>query len=538
MPIPASARPPRQIQQADTFFSTKPYSSPYVSTGRDILDNFYVEYLASPTAKVRYNYIGIQGLRLVLPKTNPSPCRGMITVASGRCFGVWGTQLIELTQGGTVRTVRNATTPLRTYSGIVRFAENGYQLMLVDGQYGYILDLTSNVFSQITDQYFPGIADRDPTRGPSHVAQIDTYFLVNSRNTNNFYWSAPGYIPYAFDLLQPGVTNLWNGLQYGSKIGDTGNILAMASTNHLLWLASRNSIEVQYNAAADNPNAATGQLFQRVTSSLIDIGVAAPDTFVSFAGRVYWLGHDSKGTVGVFSCGSDYAPKRISDRGIETRVQGYSDYTDAYAFAYAIDGHQFVQFVFPHGTSVDGGNVNGATWCYDIMTETWTRRTKWIAAEGQPYKYQGEFATEAFSQLLMGDNSCDAVYALDNTRFDNDLPDGTGKQEIQGRFSSPIGYNTNKNVTYWRCQLNHQPGFAPQFGYGSNPKIALQISNDAGVTFGRSVFRSMGVQGQYAYRTIWHNLGMGRNRVFLWTITDPVRRVINGYTLSYEVHSR
>jgi len=529
---------PRQIQKADTYFSSKPYSSPYVSTGLDILDNFYVEYASSPTAKVQYNYIGLQGLRLLLPSTSPSPCRGMMTASNGRTFGVWGTQFVEIDSNAAVRVVRNPDAPLRTFGGLVRFAENGYQIILVDGQYGYTFDLTSNAFNQITDQYFPGVADNDPSKGPSHVVQIDTYFLVNSGLTNNFYWSAPGYIPYAFDFLQPGVTNLWNGLQFGTKIGDTGNITAMARTNHLLWLASLNSIEVQYNAAGNDPSAATGQLFQRVTNALIGYGVAAPDTFVAMGDYVYWIGHDSLGTVGIFRCGSDFQPQRISERGLETRIQSYASYTDAYAFVYAIDGHQFVQFVFPQGTSVDGGNVNGATWCYDITTATCTRRTKWIASEGQPYRYQGEFATENFSMLLMGDNASNAVYALDSSKFDNDLPDGSGVQMIQGRFSSPISYNNNKNIIFHECQLNHQPGFAPQYGQGAAPRIALQISNDAGVTFGRSVFKSMGVQGLYGYRTVWKPCGMGRNRVHLWTVTDPVRRVINGYTLSYEVCTR
>lgn len=530
--------PGNNIQKADTYFSAKPYSSPYLSNGLDILDNFYVEFASSNTAKVKYNYIGIQGLHLLLPATGPTPCRGMISTSSGRTFGVWGTNFVEIDQGGTVRIVRNPNAPLRTYSGVVRFAENGYQVIMVDGDYGYIFDLTSNAFNQITDQYFPGVADNDPTKGPTHVVNIDTYFIVNSSQTNNFYWSSPGYIPYAFDFMNPGVTNLWNGLQYGSKIGDTDNIVAMATTGRLLWVAGRTSIEAQYNAAGTDPQASVGQMFQRIQGGFIGVGVAAPDTFVAFNNSIYWLGRDRNGSVGVYTCGTDFQPQRISERGLEARIQSYESYTDAYAFTYAVDGHQFINFVFPSGTSIDGGNKTGATWCYDITTATCTRRTKWVAAEGQAYRYQGEFASENFSMLLMGDNTTDAVYYLDNQKFDNDLPDGSGTIEIQGRFSSPISYNNNKNTIFHEVQLNHQPGFAPQTGYGSAPKIALQVSNDAGVTFGRSVFASMGVQGQYAYRTRWLKCGISRNRVHLWTITDPVRRVINGYTLSYEVCTR
>ena len=48
--------------------------------------------------------------------------------------------------------------------------DNGTQLCIVDGPNGYILDLTTNTFSAITDLYFLGFA--------TTVAFIDGYFYV------------------------------------------------------------------------------------------------------------------------------------------------------------------------------------------------------------------------------------------------------------------------------------------------------------------------------------------------------------------------
>ena len=517
--------------KADLGFSAKPYSQPYASVGLEILDNFYVETATSSTAKKGYYYVGIQGLHLLLASSGTNLCRGLFTTSEYRTFGVWGNALVEITAAGTVRVNRGT---LNSSSGIVRFAENGKQMILVDGERGYIFDLTSSTFGQITDEYFPGVADGDYTKGPSHVVCLDTYFLVNSRGTNKYYWSAPGYVAYAFDSTQPSVLNLWWGTAYAQKIGDTDNIVGIIALPTILGVFGNNSMEFHY----DSGNTA-GQVFRRQESSVVNFGCLSADSICRYGNGFYWLGQDRSGTIGIFTVGMDFMPHRISTRGIETRIQAYEKINDCWSYSYAVDGHAFVLFNFPSGTSEDGGSVTGATWAYDVTTDTWTRRSRWQASEGRAYRYAGQFAAynEAWGMEILGDWRSDALYYLDNEQYFNHTASGE-VEYIQARFTTPIGYESNKMLIYDCIQLNHQPGFSPRTGQGSDPVWMMSSSNDTGLTFGYERSASAGKTGEYRRRTRWLKLGRSRNQVFRFRASDPFKRVITGYTIDIRECSR
>jgi hypothetical protein len=81
-------------------------------------------------------------------------------------------------------------------------------------------------------------------------------------------------------------------------------------------------------------------------------------------------------------------------------------------------------------------------------------------------------------------------------------------------------------------QLDIEAGVGLSTGQGSNPQIMLSISKDGGHTFGIEQWVSMGAIGEYKARAIWRRLGMARDWVFKFRITDPVKRVILGATAS------
>lgn len=517
------------MSRIDVRFSAVPYAQPYASVGLELLDNFYVERSMSPSNKVEYYYVGIQGLHLLQASTSSNACRGLFTTSGNRTFGVWGNGLFEILTDGTTRAHIGT---LLTSAGIVRFAENGYQMIVVDGSYGYILELTSGAFAQITDEYFPGINPPDPTKGPSHVACIDTYFLVNSRGTNRYYWSAPGYVPYAFDASAPSIKNLWWGLQYGEKIGDADNIVAMIQVVSNLFIFGRDSMEVHYDSGDSR-----GQIFRRQENALANFGCLAPDSLCKYGNEVFWLGRDKSGTIGMFAMGQDFAPKRISLRGIETRIQTYSRLDDCWAYSYAVDGHGLIVFNFPTGISTDGGDENGATWVYDVTSETWTRRTRWNSTDGRAYRYAAQFTTQNFGKVIAGDGTTDALYWFDSELLHNHTPTGS-TEYIQGVFTTPITYDNNRMITIDAIQLNHQPGYAPRSGQGSDPVWLMAKSSAMGIVFGYERPAPAGATGHYGQRTRWHKCGFGRLQVFRFRITDPIRRVVTGYSLDFREASR
>lgn len=509
----------------DVIFTAKPYSSAYTSLGIERVDNFYCEIAPSPTAKQAYYFVGVSGLHATLNKSTNSLCRGMFTTAAGRTFGVWGRNLVELTASASIRVTRGT---LATGAGIVRFAENGTQMILVDGVNGYILELASGVFNRITEDAFPGVTD--PTMGPTHVVNVDTHFIVNQRGTKNYFWSSPGYVPFAFNQATPSVYSLWNGLNYGEKLGDNDTIQAIASVGNILVLLGSRSTEFHRNSGNTQ-----GQTFVRIENALANWGCVAPYAVSVMGDHVYWLGGDGKGFLALFRVGADFQIQKVSEPGHEARFQSYDIVSDCYAYAYSASKHQFVDFVFPHGTSVDGGDVAGATWAYDATTETCTRKTSYNATTGTTSSYQGIHASynPTWSMVLMGDKGHDAVYYLDASKFSNDDGNG-GTQQILGVLTGPIAYDTNRNIIMRSIILNHQPGYAPRTGDGSDPKWAFQVSRDAGNTWGKITMRSAGTIGQYRHQTRWALGGSGRNTQFQFSTTDAFRRVVLGYTIWFE----
>ena len=197
----------------------------------------------------------------------------------------------------------------------MRFAENGTQMILVDGSYGYILDLLSNAWNRITDEAFPGVDD--PTLGPSHVVSVDTHFIVNQGGTKNYFWSSPGYIDYAFNVSAPNVYSHWNGINYGTKLA----ITTPSSRSRQSEICSVFGLAV--NGVPPQHGDTKGQLFARIDNALANVGCVAPGAVAVIGDFCYFLGSDSKGTIGLYRVGMDFQAVRISERGYEARWQSH-----------------------------------------------------------------------------------------------------------------------------------------------------------------------------------------------------------------------
>lgn len=515
--------------------SNAPYSQPYSSLGKEPLNNYYLEISQSSTAKSKYYYVGVPGLKLfaassssVIPST--APCRLLYTTSNNRTYGVFGNNVVEISNTGAYILLGK----INTSNGVVRACDNSYDILLVDGSFGYIINIVSNTLTQITDPNFPGALDS--TQGPSHCCVVDTYFIVNSKNTNKYYWSAPGYVPTAFDSTKPTELSLWNGLYYGEKIGDSDNIVGLISIVNNIFVIGQYSLEVHYNTQDAN------QTFGRMQNAYINFGCSAPDSICRYSNSLYWVGSDHQGTIGIFTADSTFQPKRISTRGVESRIQSYSSITDCQSFAFAHNGHAYVCFQFAFGTPTDEQpQITGATWVYDITTSTWCRRTSWNNTTGLQSAWKVSAVTSNFNQLIAGDRLTNALYTIDGDYYVNDNANGVGYSIISRDFTSPNLYFSGKNIIIREIILQYQAGVGlinnDAVGVGADPQIGLSISYDAGRTWTNEVQRSLGTNGEYGHRCRWVSGGRGRNVQFRLRITDPVQVIITGIAINYEVCS-
>ena len=126
------------------------------------------------------------GLRL-LGACGSGPIRSIYVASTGGMAIVSGRDVYRVGTGWVFTKIGD----LLTSSGPVSMADNGLQIVLVDGTHGYVISLSTGVMTQITDAAFPGAAT---------VCFQDGYFVFNNPGTGQFFWSDL-YNGYTYDAL-------------------------------------------------------------------------------------------------------------------------------------------------------------------------------------------------------------------------------------------------------------------------------------------------------------------------------------------------
>lgn len=471
-----------------------PYSSPYYSIGKEECQNFYVENAISDSSKVPYYYVSIPGLRIHVPKTSSKVCRGMFRTSNNRLYAVFGDLVQEILITGE-RVLRGK---LSTYSGPVSMADNTYQLCLVDGEFGYIIDFANNTFDKIDPETFPN--------GATHVVCIDNYFLANRPNSNKYVWS----------MLNDGTQ--WDPLDFAAKEGQPDNIVALAAHKNVLWVFGSWSTEIHY----DTGDTAT-QVWQRYESAIIDVGCQAPFSVARIEDNIFWVGSDKSGNVAIWS-NEGIVPKKISTRGIEQLIShevGTNGVTKAIACTYSQAGHIFYVVHFTN---------SNLTLCYDVVTGAWHRRSS-IADRGDDVRWRATWSSYIWGKNLFADNNSDAIYNADVEYYTNDLPEG-GTRNIRRVRTTPILQSNQKRIRHNWVQFLFEQGVGTVInsanGNGKNPVAELWISDDNGYSFGNRRTSEIGAMGNTTWRTRWLGLGHSRNRCYKIIITDPVKIILVG----------
>lgn len=496
----------------------KPYISPYNSIGREVCQNLYVERSQSETSKAQYFYLKIPGMKLIndtsatIDTINHGACRGIITIAANKTYVVNGSGFYQLYKDGSKALLGTLT----TNTGTVSMTENGYQLILVDGSAGWIFNYVDQSFVRITDEYFPGNTEGD--LAPTHVTYIDTYFIVNVPNKNQYLWSNTYYQNDNGNDYNPLVPNgYWNALQMGQKMGKPDIVSSLIDCTNMLWLFGNNSIEVHYDTGDYN-----GQLFARYEGAIIEVGCSAPYSPARYANNIFWLGADKTGTVGVFT-NNGMTPQRISTRGIEQIIEFMENSTDCIGFTYSQAGHTFYVMQFP---------TSNKTLVYDLVTQAWHERTHLDNNTGSIGMWKGMYSAFNWSENLIGHSSYSSYYYLSTTYYQNDDPDGTGVNYIKCVKTTPIEFNNGMLNKFNSVQVMFRQGVGLNTNtpeqIGKNPECQIAFSNDAGESYSNERTGFIGMQGQYQYRTRLTTLGVSRNRVWRITITDPVQIILVG----------
>lgn len=365
---------------------------------------------------------------------------------------------------------------LSTSGGRVNFADNGTQVMCVDGSYGYIVE--SGALSQIADPDFVS-ADTVIFQGGR--------FVVNRSGTGQFHLSA-SYDGQTYD-----------GTEFATAETFPDDLVAVWEDQGEVMLFGTKSMEAWSNIGAlDFP-------YQRIDGAVVEWGLAARNSLAKVGNTTCWLGQNRNGETQVVQL-NGYRPQVISSPEMESTIQNYGNVTVASALSYHAKGHTFYQLNFPEGS-----------WCYDVTSRQWS---EWQAGTIGD-RHLAELAVHYIGKTLVSDYRTGTIYELDPETLDDDGDEFA--KEIQSRHLFD-----ERNVFVNRLWADMQTGVGLATGQGSDPQIMLQVSKDGGKTWGPEKWTSLGKIGEFKTRALWRRLGRGHDWTFRLRVSDPVQFALAG----------
>ena len=156
----------------------------------------------------------------------------------------------------------------------------------------------------------------------------------------------------------------YQSLDFASAQADPDFILALVNYHEQLLIFGGSTIEVWYDAGAANFP------FQRFDGAFVQRGLIGARALAKEDNTVFWLGDDK-----ICYRLNGYQPVRISTFPVEYQWDQYVTIADAQFFAVTVQGHKFLFINFPTAQK---------TWCYDISSGTdkplWHERESWGSA--------------------------------------------------------------------------------------------------------------------------------------------------------------
>ena len=367
-----------------------------------------------------------------------------------------------------------------TGSGGVSIDGDGFSIMIVNGQFGYLYVLATTTFTQIADPDF---------NAAKTVTVINNYYVLDWAGTNKFFIS---------DLLDG---SSYDALAFASAESNPDFVLAVKNRNGILLVFGAQTIESwDHTGATDFP-------FQRFKGGTIERGLAASLAVEAEDSTLFFLGNDL-----VFYRLQGLSLVRISTHALEDEWADYDTTSDAFCFKISIAGHKFIYITFP---------TEGKTFGFDIAANyLWHERMSFDAL-GQEVKWRANTAVTVYNKTWIGDANTSKLGQLDKNTFTE-----WGTPIITQLIYPPIHANGNQ-VSMPKFEVDMETGVGLTSGQGSDPQIMLDWSDDGAKTYtSPQLWRSMGQIGEYHTRVEWGELGSFYSRTMRLSMSDPVKRCI------------
>lgn len=459
----------------------------------------------------------------------------------------YGVFLNELVQIGGTGAITNIA-PIQTFNGNISIADNGNQIMIVDGTFGYIY-ITSPVVQTITSithvgtlatlttaashglatgmqvtiagtmpaQYnglytitvtspviFTYVMASDPGASASPVGAY-TVTLAFARITDTDFPANPVTVAFlagrfVVNFAQQGRFywsdvydgTSWDALNFANAETSPDPLVAIWQSNGQLVLFGTRTTE--FFGVSQSLDSA----FTSINGTATEWGLAAAFSVAKYDNTLACLMRGRMGQVMVAKM-NGYVPQRISTPDIEYIINGYETVSDAVGYSYMLGGHAMYVLNFP---------TAGFTWLYDGFTQVWTS-----LKSAEITRHRVQLAFSFLTMTVASDFETGLLYTItDTAKTDNGAM--IESEIISENVSDP---DLNRfTVNKFRVDM--------QVGMGDSdvefPQIGLSISRDNGRTFGAEMLQDVGPIGDYSNVVEWNRLGTSRDFVFKLRMND------------------
>lgn len=471
------------------------------------LINWYVEIDRNSEAKSPKALLGVPGLQEAVTSTYTGEVRGGWVLPGGEiAVLVIGSVVVRLDIALAASAKSYATFTMThigdmaSTAGQVCIRDNGTAgvVAIVDGFSMYVYRTKQSVFSAVYDTSIVN---------PSRIAMIDGSFIINSVGTQKFsvspvYWNG---------------TDAWDSTYFSLKDDDSDNLVTLIEDKRLLWLVGERTSEVWFNLGTSSTTGAATEPFSRLQGGMLQVGCGAPHTIVRTGHGMMWLGNSDRGQNYVVTT-QGYDFRAIINPALSYALTQYRVTSDAFAYTYTEEGHEFYVLTFP---------TADVTWVYDLTTDMWHQRQS-VDMNGNRHRQRANCSINFAGQRLVGDYQTGQIWRQSREYFvDGDRP------LIALRRSPWVWDGGDRNrVRHERLQLEFSPGVGLATGQGSDPQIMLRWRDENG--WSNMYHVPIGKIGVVKNRAIRRRLGAARNRVYEVSISDPVCRDVVGATLRAE----
>lgn len=277
------------------------------------------------------------------------------------------------------------------------------------------------------------------------------------------------------------------------------DLVACTEVHDELYLIGTKTIEIWYTTG--NPDFPLSS----IDRSRIDRGCAAKHSVQVESGSLFWLGDDRV----VYST-SQYQVNKLSNSGMDRKIQDYDTISDAVGVIYPHDGRKFYALTFPS---------ENATWELDLLTGLWHERQTRLSSTETRHWLATSYA-EVYGRRLVGSAFSGDIYQISADTFTE------GAYTMIATASGPPIHAERKRAFMHDFELDIESGVGLVTGQGSAPVALLDYSNDGGHTWVGERELSMGALGQRNTRVRTTRLGRFRERIMRVRISDPVFRAL------------